>query len=425
MGEPTQGAAPAAGAPRGRQAAFVFIFICAVANVLSFGLIIPILPNLIKSFVGGDTARASEWVVLFSTTWGVIQFAMGPVLGLLSDRYGRRPVLLVSLLGLGLDFIVMGLAPNLAWLFVGRLISGATSATFPICYAYVADVTPPEKRARAFGWMGSAMSVGFLAGPAVGGLLGSIDLRLPFFAAAALTLLNVLYGLFVLPESLPPERRTTRFDWRRANPLGSLTLLRSHRDLFGLATIGMLAQLAQLVWPAVFVLYTGYRYGWGTAAVGWAMMAGGLLGVLVQSFVVGPAVARIGERGALLVGLVASAFGALWTGIAPAGWMYLASLPVASLGGLVIPGLQGLMTRRVAPHEQGQLQGANQCLNGFAAIVGPVIYGLSFAWWVRQGHAMGLPAAPMEIAGGMLVLAFMIALGVARPPRPVAEPAPA
>jgi MFS transporter, DHA1 family, tetracycline resistance protein len=410
--------APAA-TSQGRPAAFIFIFICAVANVLSFGLIIPILPNLVKSFVGGDTARASEWVVIFSTTWGLIQFGLGPVLGLLSDRFGRRPVLLVSLLGLGLDFIVMGLAPNLAWLFVGRLISGATSATFSTCYAYVADITPPEKRARAFGWMGSAMSVGFIAGPALGGLLGDIDLRLPFFAAAGLTLLNVLYGVFVLPESLPRELRAKTFDWKKANPLGSLKLLRSHRDLLPLASIGFLAQLAMLVWPSVFVLYTGYRYGWGPAAVGWAMMAGGLLGVAVQTFVVGPVVARIGERGAMIVGLLASAVSPLWTGFASQGWMYLAVLPIGALGGLVVPGLQGLMTRRVAPHEQGQLQGANQCLNGFAALVGPVIYGLSFAWWVRHGHAMGLPAAPMEIAGAMLVLAFFIALGVARPAKPV------
>jgi DHA1 family tetracycline resistance protein-like MFS transporter len=348
---------------------------------------------------------------------------VGPILGLLSDRYGRRPVLLVSLLGLGLDFIVMGLAPNLAWLFVGRLISGATAATFPTCYAYVADVTPPERRARAFGWMGSAMSVGFMVGPAVGGMLGGIDLRLPFFAAAALSLLNTLYGVFVLPESLPPERRTRAFDWKRANPMGSLTLLRSHANLLGLAFIGFLAQLAQLVWPAIFVLYTGYRYGWGTAAVGWAMMAGGVLGVLVQSFVVGPVVGRIGEKGALLVGLAATTLSTIWIGVAWQGWMYLASLPIGALGGLVIPGLQGLMTRRVPPHEQGQLQGANQCLNGLAAIVGPVIYGLSFAWWVRHGHAMGLPAAPLEIAGAMLLLAFVLALGVGRAPQPEARPA--
>jgi DHA1 family tetracycline resistance protein-like MFS transporter len=406
-----------AGPAGGRQAAFIFIFICAVANVLSFGLIIPILPNLVKSFVGGDTAEAAEWVMVFSVTWGLIQFVVGPVLGLLSDRYGRRPVLLVSLAGLGVDFIVMGLAPNLAWLFVGRMISGVTSATFSTCYAYVADVTAPEQRARNFGWMGAAMSVGFIAGPALGGMLGDINLRLPFFAAAALSLLNVAYGFFVLPESLPRERRTPRFEWRKANPVGALTLLRSHPDLLGLASIGFLAQLAMLVWPAVFVLYTGYRYGWGPAAVGWAMMAGGLLGVLVQSFVVGPTVARIGERGALLIGILASAASPLWVGFAPEGWMYLASLPVGALGGLLIPGLQGLMTRRVAPHEQGQLQGANQCLNGLAALIGPVIYGLSFAWWVRHGHAQGLPAAPMEIAGLMLIVAFMIALNVARRPK--------
>ncbi len=406
---------------RGRQAAFSFIFVCAVANVLSFALIIPILPNLVKSFVGGDTARASEWVVIFSTTWGLIQFGIGPILGLMSDRFGRRPVLLISLLGLGLDFIVMGLAPNLAWLFVGRLISGATSATFPTCYAYLADVTPPEKRARAFGWMGSAMSVGFMVGPALGGQLGAIDLRLPFFAAAGLSLLNTLYGVFVLPESLPPERRLKRFEWKRANPVGSLTLLRSHRNLLGMASISFLAQLAMIVWPSVFVLAAGYRWGWGTAAIGWSMMAGGILGVAVQSFVVGPVVSRIGERGALLSGLFFNTLSTTWTAFAARGWMYLSALPIGSLGGLITPGLQGLMTRRVAPHEQGQLQGAIQCLNGFASIVGPMIYGLSFAWWVRHGDAMGLPAAPFFISGLCLALGFALSLAFARPPE--AEPA--
>lgn len=413
----------AAPAKTGPKAAFGFIFACAIANALSFGLMIPILPNLVKEFVGGDTARASEWIVVFSVAWGLIQFFVGPVLGLLSDRYGRRPVLLISLFGLGIDFIVMALAPNLAWLFIGRLFSGATAATFSTCNAYVADITPPEKRARAFGWMGSAMSVGFLAGPAIGGLLGDINLRLPFYAAAALTLVNWLYGLFVLPESLPKARRATGFDWRKANPLGSLTLLRSHPDLVGLATIGFLAQLSQLVWPSVFVLYTGYRYGWDTQAIGLVMMAGGLVGVLGQAFIVGPAVARIGERGALLVGTFIGAVSASWAGIAWTGGLYLAGLPLGLLGGLLIPGLQGLMTRRVAPQEQGQLQGANQCLNGFASLLGPIIYGLTFAWWVRHGDAMGLPAAPMVIAGGLLAAAFLLGLRVARPHTAAAEAA--
>ncbi|MEO8115026.1 MAG: TCR/Tet family MFS transporter [Phenylobacterium sp.] len=415
------------GAPArpGRQAAFGFIFTCAIANALSFGVMIPILPNLVKAFVGGDTARASEWIVVFSVTWGLIQFFIGPVLGLLSDRYGRRPVLLISLFGLGIDFIVMALAPNLAWLFLGRLISGATAGTFSTCNAYVADITPPDQRARAFGWMGSAMSIGFLAGPAIGGLLGDINLRLPFYAAAALTLLNWLYGLFVLPESLPKERRAVRFNWRKANPLGSLTLLRSHPDLVGLATVGFLAQLSQIAWPSVFVLYTGYRYGWDTRTVGLVLMAGGLVGVLGQTFVVGPAVARIGERGALLVGTFVGAVSATWAGIAWAGWLYLAGLPLGLLGGLLIPGLQGLMTRRVSPQEQGQLQGANQCLNGFASLLGPIIYGLTFAWWVRHGHAMGLPAAPMVIAGALLAIAFLLALRVARPRTAAVEAAAA
>jgi DHA1 family tetracycline resistance protein-like MFS transporter len=395
-------------APARRRAAFGFIFVSAVASAMSIGIMVPVLPNLLKQFTGGDTAGAAEWNVVFTTCGGAMSFLAGPILGLLSDRFGRRPVLLVSLFGLGLDFLFMAFAPSLGWLFVGRLISGATSGVFSTANAYVADVTAPENRARAFGWMGSAFSVGFLAGPAIGGLLGQVNLRLPFMAAAALTLVNALYGFLILPESLPKARRAPAFTLRKANPIGSLRLLRSRQGLGGLATIYFLNQLAQMVWPSAFVLYTGYRYGWTPAAIGLAMMAGSALGVGVQTFLVGPVIRGVGERGALLAGASAAALGMGWYGLAPTGLSYLAGMPVSSLGGLMIPGLQGLMTRRVDATEQGQLQGANQSLAGLASVLGPSLFGLSFAWVVRNPN-LDLPGLPLLEAA--LIMAACAALG--------------
>lgn len=403
--------------------AFRFIFAAAVINAVSFGIMIPVLPNLIKEFTGGDTAAASEWNVVFGAVWGVMQLFCGPVLGMMSDRFGRRPILLISLAGLAIDFLFMALAPSLAWLFVGRVINGLTAASFSTANAYVADVTPPDKRAKAFGWMGSAFSFGFLVGPALGGFLGDIDLRLPFFVAAGLTTLNWLYGFFVLPESLPPEKRVAKFDWKRANPVGSLVFLRSHADLLGLATVGFLFQLAHTVLPAIFVLYTGYRYGWTPGFMGLTMMATGLAGVIVQTLLVGPVVAKIGERGALLLGAAAGATGFAIYGFAPTGWVYFLGVPVFALMNFLQPGLQGLMTRRVEPSGQGQLQGANQSLQGIASVIGPVIFGLTFAWSIRHEAIMHQPGLAIYLASALLVAAFMLALRVARAPRPVANPA--
>lgn len=401
-----------------RRAAFGFIFATALMNAVSFGLIIPVLPNLIKQFTGGDTAQAAEWNVIFAVTWGAMQFVCGPLLGLLSDRVGRRPVLLLSVFGLALDFLIIAVAPNLIWLLVGRILNGMTAASFSTANAYVADVTAPEGRAKAFGLMGSAFSFGFMVGPAIGGALGDIDLRLPFYVAAGLSLLNGLYGLFVLPESLPPEKRTSRFDLARANPLGSLRLLRSHPDLLGLATIGLLFQLAHTVLPAIFVLYTGYRYGWSPSTMGLTMMATGVAGVIVQMFLVGPVVARIGERGALLLGAAGGAAGFAWYGFAPTGGLYLLGVPIFALVGFLMPGLQGLMTRRVAPHEQGQLQGANQSLQGIASMVGPALFGLTFAWSIRHAATLQTPGLAIYLAAALLVAAFALGGRVARAPLP-------
>src|SRR5215831_6193170 len=247
-----------------RQAAFAFIFVTVLLDMLALGMVIPVLPKLIESFLAGDTARASEFVGLFATVWALMQFLFSPVQGALSDRFGRRPVILVSNFGLGADYVVMALAPNLVWLFAGRVISGICAASISTAFAYIADVTPPEQRSARFGALGAAFGVGFVIGPAVGGLLGALDPRLPFWAAACFSLLNGLYGLLVVPESLAPDKRMA-FAWRRANPVGSLMLLRTHHELFGLAATTFLAQVAHVALPAVFVLYAGYRYGWASA----------------------------------------------------------------------------------------------------------------------------------------------------------------
>jgi DHA1 family tetracycline resistance protein-like MFS transporter len=393
----------------GRTAAFGFIFVSAVACAISIGIMVPVLPNLLKQFNGGDTANAADWGVIFNVCGGLMSLFAGPVLGLLSDRFGRRPVLLLSISGLGLDFLFMAFAPSLGWLFVGRLISGATSGVFSTANAYVADVTPPDQRARAFGWMGAAFTIGFLAGPAIGGYLGDINLRLPFLAAAALTLVNALYGLFVVPESLPPDRRTTHFQWRRANPLGSLRLLRSHHELLPLAAVGFLNQLANMVWPSVFVFYAGYRFHWTPGITGYFMAVISVAGVLVQSFVVGPFVKRFGERICLITGAALPVIGLAWVSYAPNGWLYALAVPFNAFWQLLNPGLQGLMTRRVGPSEQGQLQGANQSLAGIASVAGPLIYGLSFAWAVRH-PAWNIPGLPFMLASLTMLACLSFAI---------------
>lgn len=413
-------------APRRRTAAFGFIFATAVMNSISFGLMIPVLPNLIKQFTGGDTSAASEWNVVFAVSWGVAQFFCGPILGLLSDRVGRRPVLLISIAGLGADFLLMAFAPTLWWLLIGRIVSGVTSASFSTANAYIADVIRPDERAKVFGWMGSAFSFGFLIGPAIGGAMAEVDMRLPFLVASALCAVNFLYGYFILPESLPPERRISRFDWSRANPLGSLRFLRAHGELAGLATISFLWQLAHTVLPAIFVLYTGYLYGWGPGIMGLAMMGTGAMGIIVQTFLVGPVVSRIGERGALLLGSFTGALGFAIYAVAYTPWLYILAMPVFALSSFIQPGLMGLMTRRVEPTAQGQLQGANQSLMGIAGMTGPAIFGLTFAWSVRNDAEVHMPGLAVGIAAALVAAAFLLALRFAKPAAPpVAATAPA
>jgi DHA1 family tetracycline resistance protein-like MFS transporter len=423
QGEPA--AAPAPAPRRGRQAAFGFIFAASVMNALSFGLMIPVLPSLIRSFFGAtnvaSTASAADWQFIFGVTWGSMQFVSGPVLGMLSDRFGRRPVMLISILGLSLDFLVMAFAPTLAWLLLGRVLNGATAASFSTANAYVADISTPANRARNFGWMSSAFSVGFLLGPTAGGILtthalhlGAFTLegiRVPFLVAAGLCAINWVYGLVVLPESLPPERRIKRFDWKRANPVASLTLLRSHEDLLPLASINFLFQLAQQVLPGIFVLYTQLRYGWSLSFLGVTFFVTGALSIFVQAFVVGPVVKRVGERGAVMIGAAAGMIAFVIYALAATPTMYFIGMPIFALMGLMQPGIQGLMTQHVSGSEQGRLQGANQSTGGIASIIGP-LFPLSFALTLRT--LPGLPGLPILIAAALLALALVLAIRFAR-----------
>jgi DHA1 family tetracycline resistance protein-like MFS transporter len=405
-----------------RQAAFGFIFASALMNSISFGIMIPILPNLIRQLSGGDFAAASTWNVVFATTWGLMQFFVGPVLGMLSDRVGRRPILLISSFGLAVDFLFMAFAPTLWWLYVGRVLNGLTAASFSTGGAYVADITPPEQRAKNFGMLTSAFSFGFLVGPMLGGFLGDINIRLPFLVAAGLTALNWFYGLLILPESLPAERRLTRFDWARANPLGSALLLLSRPGLLSLAGVGFLFQLGYIVLPQVFVFYTTWRYHWSMSVLGLTFLITGVMGVIVQMFLVGPAVARFGERRLVLIGCAAGALGFAWYGTASTGWAYLMAAPIFAFSGFVMPGVQGLMSQRVPPNQQGQLQGANQSLQGIAGFFGPSIFGLTFAVSVRDDATLHLPGLAIYLASGLFVTAFLLAWGFAHPHR--REPAP-
>jgi DHA1 family tetracycline resistance protein-like MFS transporter len=406
--------------PVATKAALSFIFVTVVLDVMALGIIIPVLPRLVESMVGGNTARAAELFGIFGTAWGLMQFVFSPVLGSLSDRFGRRPVLLLSTLGLGLDYILMAVAPNLVWLFIGRVISGITAATFSTANAYIADVTPPEQRAAAFGLVGAAFGVGFVLGPAIGGFAGDADPRLPFWIAAVLTLANFAYGLFVLPESLPAERRTS-FSWARANPVGSLRLLSERRELLGLAGVAFLFALAHVVLPAVAVLYTSYRYGWDNKTMGLMLAAVGIASGIVQAGLIKPAIGRLGERTTLIVGLLCGVAGFTIYGFAWTGWLFWAGIPVLALWGLGSAAAMGIMSRMVSGSEQGQLQGANSSLVALAGLLGPGLFAQTFAWSIGPEATWYLPGAPFLLAAVLLVGATALAWWVTRPapePRP-------
>jgi len=390
--------------PKARKAAIAFIFVTAVLDILSMGVIMPVLPSLIEEFAG-SSASAGIWNGAFVAMWAAMQFLASPVIGSLSDRYGRRPVILISCAGLALDWMLMALAPNLWWLAVGRILGGLTSSSFTAIYAYMADITAPENRARAYGLIGAAFSGGFVLGPVVGGFLGEIGSRAPFWFAAALSGVAFLYGLFILPESLPVEKRMS-FSWRRANPIGAMSLLLRHVELTGLAAVNFLLYFSHHVFSAIFVLYAMHRYGWGPREVGLLLAGVGVIDMVMQGTVVGPVTKWLGDRNTMLVGFVGGTIGMAMMGWAPNGiWFALAMLPNA-LWGLAMPTMQALMTRQVGDDEQGQLQGANNSVASIAGIASPLFFGWVYAmsagsdaWLPHPGTAFFMAAVVLGAAG--------------------------
>jgi DHA1 family tetracycline resistance protein-like MFS transporter len=407
-----------------RKAALAFIFVTVLIDMLAFGMIIPVLPMLVQNFVGGDAARGAEFYGLFGTAWALMQFVFSPVQGSLSDRFGRRSVILISCTGLGLDFILMALAPNLWWLLLGRVISGIAAASFSTAGAYISDVTPPERRAASFGIIGAAFGVGFVLGPAVGGMLGAISPRLPFWAAAFMALVNVGWGLFVLPESLPKDKRVP-FSWKNANPLGSLKLLRSHPLLTGLAGSYLLISLAHAVLPSITVLYMNFRFGWDSRAVGMVLAGVGISSLVVQGFLVKPAVRLLKERRAMAVGLIFGTTGFAIYGLAPTGAIFCIGVPVMALWAIATPSLQAIMTRLVDATEQGRLQGALASLMGLASLIGPTMFTQMFAAFISTRADLRLPGAPFLLAALLLFAAMLLAWRTTRPTTIVAAIEPA
>lgn len=403
-----------------RRAAVAFIFITVMLDMLALGMIIPVLPLLIENFRGGDTASAARTVGIFATAWAVVQLFAAPLLGSLSDRFGRRPVVLLSNFGLGLDYVMMALAPTLGWLFAGRLLSAVTSASVPTAYAYIADVTPVERRARAYGLLGAAFGVGFVLGPALGGLLGTYGPRTPFWVAAALSVANATYGYFILPESLAPAHRSA-FSWKRANPIGSARFLRSYRSLTGLAGVHAIYHLAHHALTSVFVLNAAYRFGWTSATVGLSLAAVGVCSAVVQAGLVGTIVARVGERRTLITGLACGAVGFAVYGLARSGVVFAMGIPLMALWGLYGPSAQGLMTRRVGQEGQGALQGALASVQMTMGIVGPLLFSEVFARAIAPDARWHIPGAPYLLAAALLIVGIVVAARSTRDDTPGGE----
>jgi DHA1 family tetracycline resistance protein-like MFS transporter len=398
---------------KSRPAAVVFIFITIMLDMLALGLIAPVLPKLILDFRAGDSVSAANWLGWFGTIFAAMQFFCSPVIGVLSDRFGRRPVILLSNLGLGLDYIVMALSPTIGWLFVGRIISGITASSIPTGMAYIADVVPKEKRAGAFGLIGVAFGLGFILGPAIGGPLGDISPRLPFWVAAGFSLTNWLYGYIFVPESLRPEHRK-EFTLRRANPVGSLVLLRSHPELWKLATLQFLAYVSHEVF-VIWALYAIYRFAWSQTMVGISLAVVGICTAAISGGLTGRIVAWLGERRTLYIGQFFGAVGMVMAGIARGGALYIASIPVISMWNISFPAAQGMMTHRVSEREQGELQGAIGSLRSIAFVIGPFLFSGTFAFFINPKHAFQLPGAPYYLAAALLFTAMLMATRLEQP----------
>jgi len=390
----------------GKQA-IAFIAITLLLDTIGFGLIVPVLPSLLSQITGEDVSHAAIYGGYLSFLYASMQFLWAPVLGNLSDRFGRRPVLLFCIGALGVDYLIMGVAPTLGWLFLGRAISGMAGASFTPAYAYVADISPPERRAQNFGVISAMFGLGFIIGPALGGLLGHFGPRTPFYAAAALCLLNFGYGIFVLPESLPKERRRP-FDWKRANPFGTFRQMKKHPVVLGLLAALFLWMVANQVFPSTWSFYTKLRFGWSEAMIGASLATVGAVMVTSQMVVLRLLVPRLGERNVALLGITIAAIGYAGFASATAGWMMFAWLATWFFGAIVFPVTNALMSHRIAPEAQGELQGAVAGLASLAAIVGPLLMTQLFGRFTAPNASAHVPGAAFLAAS----LLTWICLGV-------------
>ncbi len=414
-----------------RQAGLGFIFFTLFLDILGLGLVIPVLPKLIEQFTEGTLAGESSVYRFFSSfdalkpffsspesagalfygvlvaIYSLMQFIFAPILGSLSDRYGRRPLILLSLFGLGMDYVLLAWAPTLDWFFLGRIIAGITAASISVGTAYIADVSPPEKRAQNFGLLGAAFGLGFIAGPALGGLLGGSDLRLPFWVAAGLTLLNALYGIFILPESLKPENRRP-FDWGRANPIGSLAALSRFPVVLSLATSIVLTSLAQNALQTTWVLYTAYKFNWDTGAVGISLAVVGITAAIMQGAVIRVLLPKLGEQRAILIGQISSIISFTLYGLATQGWMMYAIIVVGAIGSIGGPALQGLISRSVPANEQGAVQGSISSLTSLTGVFGPLIANTAFGYFISDAAPVKIPGIAFFIGAALIALSLVL-----------------
>ncbi len=387
---------------KSKNAALIFIFITVLIDVIGIGIVVPIIPALIKELTGGSTSEASQYALWLVLLYAVMQFFFSPVIGGLSDQYGRRKVLLFTLLGFAIDSLFQALAPTIAWLFLGRTISGIMGASFTTANAYVADISPAEKRAQNFGMIGAAFGLGFIIGPSIGGLLGSYGPRIPFYASAILSLLNWIYGYFVLPESLAPENRR-KFDLKRANPFGSLRHLQKYPDVLRLVAALFLVYIAGYAPQAVWSFYTIEKFGWSEMEIGLSLGFVGLMIALVQGGLIRILIPKMGQTNALFLGLLINVMGQLGFAFASQGWMMYAIMVPFALSGLANPAFQAIISNQVKTNEQGELQGALTSVVALAAIIGqPLMLGL-FRVFTNPERLIYFPGAPFA-AGSLLCL---------------------
>jgi len=392
-----------------RQPGVGFIFITVTLSVIGFGLLIPVLPALIVQLTGGSISAGSHSYGMIIGSYALMQFICSPILGALSDRYGRRRIILIATAGSALDYFIMANAPTLAWFFLARIIAGGTAGVLSTANAYIADITTPEKRAQSFGMLGAAFGIGFIIGPVVGGILGQHGLRLPFYVAGSCAVANWLYGFLALPESLKPEHRRD-FSWKRANPVGALLALRHMPSVLGLAESYFIMSLATTIVQSTWALYTGHRYAWGPLAIGLSLMAVGVLTGLVQSTLVKRIVPRVGEVRAVYFGFLASIIAQIGYGFANQGWMIYVVMILGCCAGVSGPALQSYITKHVPPNEQGAVQGVYAGLASLAGIPGPLLGGWTFGWAVAEGRSDWMSGAPFFLGALIMVLALLLAV---------------